>query len=138
MPPIPPGLTSPGSAPSGSRKKPTETRRWLTRRVPKEQLYRLAPRKPKPARLGGLEMSDRIRSVARGWWAWLALGLFFYSEQLWIPAILAGVISIIFYHTTSDTHPAVYPLETELDVHSKRFRTTLAGDRKSTRLNSSH
>ncbi|MEQ1885553.1 MAG: phospholipase D-like domain-containing protein [Bryobacteraceae bacterium] len=122
MQPIPPG-----SAPTGSRKKTTETRRWLTRRVPKEQLYRLAPPKAKPTRLGGLEFADHIRTVLRGWWTWLALGLVLYSKGWWPLALLAGVVSFILYHSSSSTHPAVYPLETELNVHSKRFRTTLAG-----------
>ncbi|MEQ1946629.1 MAG: phospholipase D-like domain-containing protein [Bryobacteraceae bacterium] len=118
---------TPGSAPSGSSKKPTETRRWLKRRVPKELLYRLAPPKPKRVRLGVLELEDRIRSVIRGWWAWLALGLFFYWGQWWVPALVVGAVSFILYHTSSNTHAAIYPLETELNIQSKRFRTTLAG-----------
>jgi len=42
-------------------------------------------------------------------------------------AWIAGAVSFILYHTSSDTHPAVYPLDPALDIHSKRFDTTLAG-----------
>jgi cardiolipin synthase A/B len=40
---------------------------------------------------------------------------------------LAAAVAFILYHTTMESHPAVYPLEPETDVHSGGLHTTIAG-----------
>jgi cardiolipin synthase len=45
----------------------------------------------------------------------------------WYFTVAAGVLSFVFYHTTPDYHPAVYPLEPDLDPESDEFENTLAG-----------
>src|SRR5689334_23870576 len=82
------------SARSGMR-KPAESRRWLKRRITKEQLHRLAPGRPKPKRLGMLDCWDRIRGLARAWWVWLALTLGLLVIGNWHFALLAGALSFI-------------------------------------------
>jgi cardiolipin synthase len=124
------GVSSPGSLPaSGSQsgKKPKESRRWLKPRVPKEQLYRLAPRPPKRKRLGRLELWDRVRRVIRTWWIWLAVAVAAHLAGHWIVTLITGAVSFFFYHTTPESHPAVYALETDLDVESAEFPVTMAG-----------
>jgi cardiolipin synthase len=114
-----------GSAPSAAA-KPKESRRWLKRRVPKEQLYRLAPL-PKRIRLGELTPWDRVRNVVRAWWAWFAVALLLEFIGMRITGILAGAISFALYHTSPDFHPAVYPLEPDFDSASAEFRETMVG-----------
>jgi cardiolipin synthase A/B len=117
---------SAGSAsPTGS--KPKESRRWLKRRVPKEQLYRLAPPRPKPERLGRIEAEDRARRLIRAWWFWLAIAVVALLYNRWPLAITAGVIAFIFYNTSPEYHPAVYALETDLNVEAEEFPVTMAG-----------
>jgi cardiolipin synthase len=115
-----------GSAPSGVR-KPKESRRWLKPRVPKEQLYRLAPAKPKPARLGAVTLGDRTRRVIRAWWAWLGAALLLEALGSNIIGLVAGAISFVLYHTSAESHPAVYPLDPDFDTDSDEFRATMAG-----------
>src|SRR5665213_3732324 len=64
-----------GVAGSSDARKPAESRRWLKRRVPREQLYRLAPARTKPKRYGAVDFPDRVRHVVRAWWAWLAIAI---------------------------------------------------------------
>jgi len=112
---------------SGSGQQPKESRRWLKPRVPKEQLYRLSPRRPKPKRLGRLERWDRIRRVIRTWWIWLAIATAARLGGHWIWAVITGAVAFFFYHTTPESHPAVYALETDLTVDSEEFPVTMAG-----------
>ena len=112
---------------SGSAKKPKESRRWLKPRVPKEQLYRLSPRRPKPKRLGRMERWDWIRRVIRTWWLWMAIAVAAHLLGHWIWTLIAGITSFFFYQTTPETHPAVYALETDLNVESPEFPITMAG-----------
>ena len=114
-----------GSVPSVAT-KPKESRRWLKRQVPKEQLYRLAPL-PKRIRLGELTPWDRVRIVVRAWWAWFAVALLLEFIGLRITGILAGAISFALYHTSPDFHPAVYALEPDFDSASAEFRETMVG-----------
>jgi cardiolipin synthase len=120
------GVSSAGSTPL-SGKKPKESRRWLKPRVPKEQLYRLSPRRPKPKRLGRLERWDRVRRAIRTWWIWLAVAIAAHFTGHWIWTLIAGAWSFFFYHTTPESHPAVYALETDLNVESPEFPVTMAG-----------
>ena len=123
-------MSSAGSIPpsgQASGKTPKESRRWLKPRVPKEQLYRLSPRRPKPKRLGRLERWDRIRRVIRTWWIWLAVAIAAHLAGHWIVTVITGALSFFFYHTTPETHPAVYALESDLDVESAEFPVTMAG-----------
>ena len=115
-----------GSALPAAR-KPTESRRWLQPRVPKEQIYRLAPPRHKPRRLGALDPWDRVRSLIRNWWIWLAAALVLLQTGFWYLAILAGALSFVFYHTSPDFHGAVYALEPDFDTESAEFRSTMAG-----------
>jgi cardiolipin synthase len=117
---FPPSGSSPG-------KTPKESRRWLKPRVPKEHLYRLSPRRPKPHRLGRLERWDRIRRVIRTWWIWLAVAVAAHLAGHWILTVIAGAWAFFFYQTTPESHPAVYALETDLDVESPEFPITMAG-----------
>ena len=124
-------MSSAGSTPlsgqTGSGKTPKESRRWLKPRVPKEQLYRLSPQRPKPKRLGRLEQWDRVRRVIRTWWIWLAVAIIAHLTGHWIWTLIAGASAFFFYHTTPESHPAVYALETDLDVESPEFPVTMAG-----------
>jgi cardiolipin synthase A/B len=114
----------PGSAPAS---KPAESRRWLKRRVPPEQLYRLAPARPRLKRFGSVEFPDRARHVLRAWWAWLTAALALQWAGQWPYAIAAGAVAFFQYHTSAETHPAVYPLEADLDVDSAEFQNTIEG-----------
>ena len=111
--------------PAGSQ--PKESRRWLKRRVPPEQLYRLAPAKPVRKRFGASGWNDYFRKFAQGWWAWLALAYVLERNGLWYVALIAAGGSFFFYHTVAKTHPAVYPLESNLDVASDEFQNTIEG-----------
>jgi cardiolipin synthase len=95
--------------------------------VPKEQLYRLAPRSPKPKRLGRLEGGDRIRRVIRTWWIWLAIAITAHLLGHWVMTVIGGITAFFFYHTTPERHPAVYALETDLNVESQEFPITMTG-----------
>ena len=121
-----PTLNAVGSAPSGAA-KPKESRRWLKPRVPKEQLYRLAPARPKRTRLGALSPGDRVRGVIRAWWAWLAAALIMELLGARVTGLLIGAVAFALYHTSPDSHPAVYPLNPDFDTDSAEFRTTMAG-----------
>jgi cardiolipin synthase len=118
--------TKPGlPIPIGS--KPHESRRWLKRRVPKEQLHRLAPPRPKPQRLGLIDYFERTRRLIRAWWLWLGAALFLYVLDLGYIALIAGALSFVFYHTAANSHPALYALEPGFDTDSADFRNTMAG-----------
>ena len=119
------GSVSPSG--SGSGRKPKESRRWLKPQVPKDQLYRLSPPRPRPKRLGRLELWDWIRRVIRTWWIWLAIAIAAHLFGNWALAIIAGIVSFFFYNTTPRSHPAVYALETDLDVESPQFPLTMTG-----------
>jgi cardiolipin synthase len=119
MPPV-------GSGPSATV-TPKESRRWLKRRVPREQLYRLAPAAPRPERLGGLSFWDRVRIVLRAWWAWVILALLLVQMGRWVSGLVSGALAVILYHASADSHPAVYPLRPDFDAGSAEFRTTMAG-----------
>jgi cardiolipin synthase len=113
-----------GSSPTG---KPSESRRWLKPRVPKEQLYRLAPPRPRPKRFGAVEFPERVRQVLRAWWAWLAVAIALQWAGHWGYAIVAGAVAFFQYHTSAETHPGVYPLEADLDIDSAEFQNTIEG-----------
>ena len=111
----------------GSAVKPTESRRWLKRRVPREQLYRLAPAPPKPPRLDALSFWDKVRRVILAWWAWLAVAVLLEQMGGHIAAVLSGLVCFVLYQLSPDSHPAVYALEPDLDAASDEFKTTMAG-----------
>jgi len=108
-------------------RKPAESRRWLKRRVPREQLTQLAPRPPRPKPFGALDFPDRVRRVVRAWWAWLGAAIVLQAGGHWGYAIAAGAVAFFQYHTGAETHPAVYPLGAELDVDSMEFQNTIEG-----------
>lgn len=95
--------------------------------MPKEHLYRLSPSRPKPKRLGQLERLDRLRRAIRTWWVWLAIAITAHFLDHGIIAAIAGALAFVFYHTSPESHPAVYALETDLDVASPEFPITMAG-----------
>jgi len=115
-----------GSALSGVA-KPKESRRWLRPRVPDEQLYRLAPVRPNRTRLGMLDFSDRTREVVREWWAWFIVAVFLELLGWRITGVVLGAMAFVLYHTSTDSHPAVYALEPDFDAESDEFRTTMVG-----------
>mgnify|MGYP003339010401 CR=1 FL=1 len=99
----------------------------MQRRVPREQLYRLAPSRPRPKRFGATTVPERIRVVVRAWWAWLVAGLLLQWYGSWPMAIAAGIGAFVLYHVSTETHPAVYPLESDLTVSSPDFEPTSEG-----------
>ncbi len=115
-----------GSAPHELRDL-KETRRWLQPRVSKERLQRLAPPRPKRKRLGACDLWDRVRSLIRAWWVWLALSVLLWERGSWLQALLFGIVSLALYHTSPIVHPAFYALEPDIDTASAEFRTTMAG-----------
>jgi len=70
---------------------------------------------------------DRIRTLLRAWWAWLAVAIALQVAGMWPGAIGAGLFSFFLYHASTEMHPAVYPLESDLDVDSTEFQSTLEG-----------
>ena len=121
-------MSAPDVEPSPARSRgPKESRRWLQPRVPKEQLYRLAPSRPKPKRLSIQDFWDRARGVIRAWWLWLGLAFLFWIVGHWWSALIATAVSFVFYHTSPSFHPAVYALEPDFDTASAEFRITMAG-----------
>jgi cardiolipin synthase len=116
-----------GSRPLSGTRKPKESRRWLKPRVPREQLYRLAPARPRPKRLGRVELTDRVRQTLRAWWLWLGFALLLYAENYWLAALIPGAVSFILYHVSTESHPAAYPLEPGLEIDSPAFRTAMSG-----------
>lgn len=109
------------------RKKASTSRRWLKPRLPRDQLYRLAPPSPRKARLGKLERMDRIRHVMRAWWTWLGIAIVLLQSGYWYLALVAALFSFVFYHTSPARHAAIYALEPDLDTASLEFRETMAG-----------
>ena len=120
-----PNLSDAVSAASAS--KPKESRRWLKPRVPKEQLFRLAPARTKPARLGAVNPLDRTRMIIRSWWAWFLAAVVMERFVGTISGLVAGAVSFVLYHTSADSHPAVYPLDPDFDTDSVEFGATMAG-----------
>src|SRR6266700_1090304 len=90
-------------------RKPAESRRWLKRRVPREQLYRLAPAKERRKRFGRVEYSDRVRMFVRAWWVWLVAAIALQQTSPWPYAAAAGIVAFFLYHASAETHPAVVP-----------------------------
>jgi len=115
-----------GSLPVPVR-KPKGSRRWLQSLVPKERLYRLAPSRPKPRRLGAVDFWDRGRNFIRAWWRWLAAAILLQQAGIAYGALSAATVSFILYHTSPNSHPTVYALQPEFDTGSAEFRTTMAG-----------
>ena len=115
-----------GSVPS-TPAKPKESRRWLKPRVPKEQLFRLAPAPRPRKRLGALTIPDRIRDIIRAWWAWFLVALLLEAVGWRVTGLVAGAMSFVLYHTSTDSHPAVYALEPDFDTTSAEFTSTMTG-----------
>jgi cardiolipin synthase len=115
-----------GSVPP-TASKPKESRRWLKRQVPKDQIHRLAPPRPKPQSLEVRDYWEIVRRLIRAWWLWLAIAVLTYQLGHWYLAVIAGAFSFIFYHTAANPHPALYALEPDFDTDSTEFRYTMAG-----------
>ncbi|MEO8051913.1 MAG: phospholipase D-like domain-containing protein [Acidobacteriota bacterium] len=95
--------------------------------MPKDQLYLLAPSRPQPKRFGAAEFPDHVRHVLRAWWFWLGIAAALQWVGRWHTAIAAGALAFFQYHTSAQTHPAVYPLEAGLDVDTNEFQNTIEG-----------
>ena len=95
--------------------------------MPREQLYRLAPSRPRPKRFGAATLPDRVRAFLRAWWAWLGAAIALQLAGMWPGAIGVGLVSFFLYHASTESHPAVYPLESDLDVDSAEFQSTIEG-----------
>ncbi len=115
-----------GSSKSGSR-GPKESRRWLKPRVPKEQLYKLAPRRPRPKPFGQTGATDRVRSVLRSWHLWLAISLCLYWFDRHVAALITAAVTYIVFETSAKWHPAIYPLDTRIDIDTEGFHVAMAG-----------
>jgi cardiolipin synthase len=116
---------------SGSRfflsRKPSESRRWLTPRVPKEQLYRLAPPRPARRRHVILESWDHGRLLIRAWWLWAVLAFLIWEFGIRWAALPVALIAYVFFLTQPKFHPAEYGLEFDFPADSPAFDATLAG-----------
>ncbi|MEZ5398090.1 MAG: phospholipase D-like domain-containing protein [Bryobacteraceae bacterium] len=105
----------------------SESRRWLQPRVPRERLHRMAPARPPRQRIGVRAISDRMRFWIRTWWAWAAVAAACLTWGFWPFAIPAGLVALIFYHTTPSYHPAAFPIDTPLTTGSPEFIRTMEG-----------
>jgi cardiolipin synthase A/B len=94
--------------------------------VHKEQLRRLAPAK-KPQPLSAADFWERGRRALRAWQLWLAAAILLYAHGHWPSAVVAAAISFVFYHTSTDSHPALYALEPDFAADTPEFRNTMAG-----------
>ena len=116
---------------SGSRfflsRKPSESRRWLKPRVPKEQLYRLAPPRPERRRHPILETWDRYRYLIRAWWLWAILAFALWESGAPWAALPVAFAAYIFFLSQPRFHPAEYGLEYDFPASSTTFDATLAG-----------
>ena len=66
--------------------------------------------------------------MIRTWWIWLAVAIAAHLAGHWILDPRSPERwSFFFYHTTPESHPAVYALETDMDVESPEFPVTMAG-----------
>ena len=74
-----------------------------------------------------MERGDRVRRAIRTWWVWLAIAITGHFLGYWVLTAIAGALAFVFYHTSPESHPAVYALETDLDVTSPEFPVTMAG-----------
>ncbi len=74
-----------------------------------------------------MDFPDRVRHVVRAWWAWLGVAITLQVGGHWGYAIAAGAVAFFQYHTSAETHPAVYPMEADLDVDSMEFQNTIEG-----------
>jgi cardiolipin synthase len=108
-----------------SLRRPGKSRRWLARPIPRRQLERLAP--PRPKRLGAPEWSDRLRTIVRAWQLWLGAGIVLLQLGWWPIALVVIAASFVLYHASTPRHPAAFPLDTALDVRSSAFRETIEG-----------
>jgi cardiolipin synthase len=95
--------------------------------VPRAQLYRLAPARAKPVRLGALSVWDRVRHVIGAWWAWIALALILEEIGQHVIGLMAGAIGFFFYHVAPESHPALYALDADFDTESAEFESTMSG-----------
>jgi hypothetical protein len=55
-------------------------------------------------------MPDHARDLVRAWWAWFAIALVLELGGWRITGLFAGILSFVLYHTSPDSHPAVYPV----------------------------
>lgn len=107
---------------------PSESRRWLKPRVPRHQLYRLAPRKPPASkRRRILDAWDRLRYSIRTWWAWAALTIALLIFGHWIAGIATGFAAFIFALTQPRFHPAEAGLDHDFAADSPEFLITMTG-----------
>jgi len=119
-------MSSPAQPEFGGRKIST-SRRWLQPRVSKEQLYRLAPRKERPARLGEHTAWDRIRFALRSWVLWLVAAFTLSLAGQRLAAIFAAAVAAVLNLARPRFHPAVYPIESKLAPGSPEFGVTMGG-----------
>lgn len=66
--------------------------------------------------------------VVRAWWAWLLAALLLeLVAGRRIPGLIAGAVSFVLYHTSADSHPAIYSLDPDFDTDSGEFSNTMVG-----------
>ena len=85
------------------------------------------PATPRPKRFGTLEFTDRVRVLLRAWPAWLVLAVALHQAGFWFYALPAMAMSLLLYLAATPSHPAIYPLESTLDVDSAEFQNTMEG-----------
>jgi cardiolipin synthase len=74
-----------------------------------------------------LDFSYRARAVLRAWWAWFIVAVILELFGWRIAGLMLGAMAFVLYHTSTNSHPAVYALEPDFDTDSPEFRTTMAG-----------
>jgi len=108
-------------------KKASGARRWLQPRLSREQLYRLAPRKERPERLGKVDAWDRVRGALRHWALWLTAAFIASLTGNRLAAFGLAAAAAILNLARPKFHPAVYPIESTLVPGSPEFRVTMGG-----------
>ncbi len=116
---------SPGSSSTGSR-GPSESRRWLKRRVSRKWIKRLAP-KHKRKLVADPSLWDRTRKAITSWQLWAAVAFAFFSFENRTGGILSALAAIFFYLAAPRHHPAEYAIDTAIAPDSTEFLATMAG-----------
>ena len=74
-----------------------------------------------------LTVGDRVRHVVRAWWSWFGAALALEWIGRRFAALLAGAFAFVVYHSSTDSHPAVFALDPDFGSESDEFQNTIAG-----------
>jgi len=120
-------LISSGGSRQATAPARTEKRQWLQLGARAGKSDQRLRRKGVRKRFGALDFWDRLRTHFRAWWLWMGIAALFLETDIWLGALFAGCVAFLFFHTSPHSHPAAYPLKTDLAINSDEFRVTMAG-----------